>query len=299
MRHGNLDGRLAIAAAVSALFAVACADPGTSPRMGNTIPSSATLSFVNTSSADLLHGEVDLCKQVTTGSTAQEFPFSYSTDGGSVTQTTQSQDDGCVQIFHDETAGVQHTTTITEGTLPANWTLDSIRVELGSACTTKTGESDVIPTAVVITGNDCGRRVIFFNHFTQPGSCTFTKGYYRNHPDAVVALISTTISVGGANLSAAQAQAILDATPGKPGSITFTSNDLLNLVQQLITAILNGGLSGPQSVQDAIAAANAGITITAFTAITTTLTQTEIGDLIGDLSDFNEGFLAGFPHCGD
>ncbi|HEX9565205.1 MAG TPA: hypothetical protein VF981_14580 [Gemmatimonadaceae bacterium] len=153
-----------------------------------------------------------------------------------------------------------------------------------------------------VTTNNAGAVITFTNTLVEAG-CTFTKGYYRNHPDAVSDLITDlggSITVGGQSLDDAQAQAILDATPGKPGAITFTSNNLLNLTQQLITAILNGGESGPSSVQTAIADANAGISIAGDkTSITTTLSNTEVSALIGALAGFNEGALDGFPHCDD
>jgi hypothetical protein len=65
------------------------------------------------------------------------------------------------------------------------------------------------------------------------------------------------------NLTTARAQAVLNATPGTPGSVTFTSNLLLNLVQQLITAELNTarGSTASTGVQAAITAANAGINV--------------------------------------
>ena len=77
-----------------------------------------------------------------------------------------------------------------------------------------------------------------------PSLCTYTKGFYRNHSNVtadVIASTGGTITVGSSSLSAAQAQAVLNATPGKPGNVTFTSNLLLNLVQQLITAELEHG----------------------------------------------------------
>src|SRR6185312_3754652 len=48
-----------------------------------------------------------------------------------------------------------------------------------------------------------------------------------------------SVQVGSTNLSAARAQAVLNATPGQSGNVTYPSNLMLNLVQQLITAELN------------------------------------------------------------
>ena len=66
------------------------------------------------------------------------------------------------------------------------------------------------------------------------------------------------------NLTAAQAQAVLNATPGQPGNVTFTSNLLLNLAQQVITAKLNvaRGSTASAGVQSAIASASSAITVT-------------------------------------
>jgi len=122
------------------------------------------------------------------------------------------------------------------------------------------------------------------------GGCTYTKGWYRNNGS------NTVTPVNG--LSKADAQAIFDATPGKPGNVTWVgSNDLLNLYQQLLAAMLNGGTSsGNSTVTGAIAAAQLGTTVTGL-KITTTLTQAQISALINTLSTFNEGSFPGFPHC--
>jgi uncharacterized repeat protein (TIGR01451 family) len=139
-----------------------------------------------------------------------------------------------------------------------------------------------------------------------PVVCTLTKGFFRNHPAATAAIIADlggTLTIGGTALTAAQVQEILNATPGQPGDVTFTSNSLLNLTQQLITALLNlDGAAAPAQVQAAIAAVQAGITITIGAggqiSITTSLSQSQIGSLTETLSSFNEGAFPGFAHCG-
>ncbi len=99
--------------------------------------------------------------------------------------------------------------------------------------------------------------------------------------------------------SQAEAQAIFDATPGQPGNVTFGGNNsLLNLYQQLMAAILNGGTGGPAATQAAIIAAQNGTGGTGLN-ITTTLTKQQISTLTSALDAFNSGTLAGFPHCGD
>ena len=291
MRIIGKRGIISVAtAAAAALVALACAEPGTSPVRDATVPGSANRGFDNTS---INHtGLVQLCKQ-STGKGAPRrmlstFPGRRPTAGQASTSLTPGN---CYTIVDNE--GINTFTTITESaTLPANWSFDSIHVSGGSA--PDVGESISGNQVTVHSSNDRGRIVTYWNHYTAPtptGGCTFTKGYYRNHPAAVTAIADL-------GLSLSQAQAILKATPGKPQGYTFTSNNLLNLAQQLISAIINGGQSGPQAAQDAISDAIAGITISG-TSITTTLTQNGISSLIDTLSSFNEGSFAGFPHCGD
>lgn len=99
-----------------------------------------------------------------------------------------------------------------------------------------------------------------------PSVCTYTKGFYRNHPSVTAAVIGASggsILAGSTALNAAQAQAVLNATPGQPGNVAFSSNLLLNLVQQVIAAELNGvrGSTVSPDVQSAVNAANAGISV--------------------------------------
>jgi hypothetical protein len=138
------------------------------------------------------------------------------------------------------------------------------------------------------------------------GSCTSlivgtradaqTEGYFANHASAVTALFGSgvTVKVDSAQLTAAQVQALLMATAGKPGGVTFTSNALLTLVQQLLAADLNilRGSAAPASVLAAMAEANGGITISvngSSIALTTSLTTSQLSSLIDALTAFNEG----------
>ena len=97
--------------------------------------------------------------------------------------------------------------------------------------------------------------------------CTYTKGFYRNHASvtaSVIAGLGGSVQLGSVNLTAAQAQAVLNATPGVAGNVTYTSNLLLNLAQQVITAKLNvaRGSTASPGVQSAIASASSAITVT-------------------------------------
>jgi hypothetical protein len=122
-----------------------------------------------------------------------------------------------------------------------------------------------------------------------PTVCTYTKGYYRNHPTAtagVIAGMGGSVKVGSANLDAAQAQAVLTGT-----NVTATSNLLLNLAQQLITAELNvaRGSTASAGVQAAIVSANAAITTIVGSQIqlSTALSNDAVSALVYAIEGFN------------
>jgi len=123
--------------------------------------------------------------------------------------------------------------------------------------------------------------------------CTYTKGWYRNNGE------NTIIVVDGRTV--AQQQAIFDATPGKPGSVTWgDDNNNLNLYQQLLAALNNLGgnpTAGPAAVDAAVAAALAATSGTGTTIVVAA--GTDVSGLIDVLSAFNEGEFAGWPHCDD
>ena len=231
-----------------------------------------------------------ICKAANVSS-SDKFNFTVNVDGTG---------DQALQLGVGECSDItgSHLTVITESSsMPAGWAFNSIEVRYNS--TLDTPETISGQTATVRTGEDRGRIVTFYNTFT---GCTFTKGYYRNHnayTASKVASFGGTITVGGAAINASQAQAILDATPGQPGAITFSSNNLLNLAQQVISAILNGGLSGPASVVTAINNANAGFALTGGVHLTSALSSGALGNLITPVDNFNNGLVTGYPHCGD
>ena len=125
--------------------------------------------------------------------------------------------------------------------------------------------------------------------------CTYTKGFYRNHPNvtaSVIAFMGGSVQVGSTNLSAARAQAVLNATPNDGSNVTYTSNLLLNLAQQVITAKLNvarGSTTSP-SVQSAIASASSSITVTLSGGqirLTTALSTDAASALVATIENFN------------
>jgi hypothetical protein len=81
----------------------------------------------------------------------------------------------------------------------------------------------------------------------------------------VIAGMGGTIRLGAKNLTATQAQDVLNATPGQSGNVSWgTDNLLLNLSQQILAAELNGarGSTVSSAVQSAITQANNAITVT-------------------------------------
>jgi hypothetical protein len=121
--------------------------------------------------------------------------------------------------------------------------------------------------------------------------CTYTKGWYRNNGS------NTIIAVDGRTIG--QEQQIFDATPGKPGNVTWgDDNNNLNLYQQLLAALNNLGgnaTAGPAAVDAAVAAALAATSGSGTTIVVAP--GTDVSGLIDVLSAFNEGTFTGWPHC--
>jgi hypothetical protein len=125
--------------------------------------------------------------------------------------------------------------------------------------------------------------------------CTYTKGFYRNHASvtaSVIAGMNGSVRLGSVNLTAAQAQAVLNATPGTAGNVTYPSGLLLNLAQQVITAKLNvaRGSTASAGVQSAIASASNAITVTLTNGqirLTTALSSESASALNSTIENFN------------
>jgi hypothetical protein len=127
-----------------------------------------------------------------------------------------------------------------------------------------------------------------------------TQGFFANHPAAVRELLAAgaRLKVDSANLTAAQVQQVLVATAGKPGGVTFPSNSLLTLTQQLLAAQLNvlRGVVPPATVLAAFTQANGGIQVTLSGStihLQTTLSASQISALIQTLTGFNEAKVGG------
>ena len=128
------------------------------------------------------------------------------------------------------------------------------------------------------------------------GVCTYTKGYYRNHASvtsSVIAGMDGTIALGSKNLTAAQAQDILNATPGQSVNVSWgTDNLLLNLSQQVLASELNmaRGSTASSAVQSAITQANGAITVTTgglLIHVSTSLSKSSESTLVALIEGFN------------
>jgi hypothetical protein len=132
---------------------------------------------------------------------------------------------------------------------------------------------------------------------SRPPACLYTLGFYKNHPLVVTDAVNSAggLKLDGQTLSASQVNSVLGATPSKHPGITFTSNALLTLAQQVLTAELNiaRGAVAPASVTQALQQANAGLIVSGTMDISTTLTPSQIISLTSTLNKFNEGRLGG------
>lgn len=120
-------------------------------------------------------------------------------------------------------------------------------------------------------------------------SCTYSQGYWRNHPDAWPV---TSITLGTIVYQAAELMAILD-NPAR-------GNGLIILAHQLVAAKLNiANGADPSAVQQAIADADnmiAGLVVPPIG--NGYLSPQQTGDLTETLTEYNEGTI-GPGHCND
>jgi hypothetical protein len=265
-------------------------------------PTHPSLAFVGTPGDRAVEGErLEVCKEFAnqTGGTAN-FTVSGTLNGNPISSTNFSVNDGaCLEVWVVN-VGETAVLTVTETSPTSGFTTTVSGIQRTNGVNASFGPTTATSKQVNVAGGGTGAIITFTNTPIVTTGCTFTKGYWRNHPAAVAAAIASlggTITVGGQTLTAAQAQAILDATPGQPGSITFTSNLLLNAAQQLISAILNGGTS---AISSTITSAQSHIVIAANkTDISSNPADFDWSTLVGQLSNFNEGNVTGWPHCPD
>ena len=300
----NRKAALAAGASLGIAFLAACSDSPTDPAANVMVPKAnlAVGGVTSTPAPTATTGKLFVCK---TGNAGGSFTFSRSTTGTVVGSSyvggANASISGvniavntCLEVANDDSpSGNGSFITINEApaantvqTITAcqfrGYALDGVTLNPPEACVFVNGGN-------VFLNHFHGYVITYNNVFTPPPSgCTYTKGWYRNNGS------NTVTAVDGR--SKADAQAIFAATPGKPGDVTWEGgNNTLNLYQQLLAAILNGGLNGPTAVKNAIAAAQAA---TGGTGQNITLVPgTDVSALIDVLSSFNEGEFPNWPHC--
>jgi hypothetical protein len=128
------------------------------------------------------------------------------------------------------------------------------------------------------------------------GGCTFTQGYWKNHPSAWPV---TSLTIGGVVYSEQQLLTLFGTAPKGDASLI--------LAHQLIAALLNvasGAVASPavqQAINDAQAwmAANKGSNAALpYGVAAGSAAGNEATALTSTLDSFNSG-MAGTPHCGD
>lgn len=293
----NRKAALAAGASLGIAFLAACSDSPTAPPAPVSRPSLAIGDITDGPAPEAAPGVIIVCK---TGDVGGDFVFGRTTEGPNVdpnagVASNQTIATGkCLEVARDNSpSGSGSHITVTEQNAPnvtfsitacrfRGYALDGVTLNPPEDCTYTNGGD-------LFLNHFHGYVITYNNVLTPPPTgCTYTKGWYQSKNATLTGVDGLTIDVEAAFFA---------AQPNKTGSVSFVGpNNLLNLYQQLLAALENGGAGGPQAVQDAIAAAQAGTTVTG-TVLTTSLTNTQISNLINTLSAFNEGTFQGWPHC--
>ena len=289
----NRKAALSASAILGVAVLAACSDSPTAPTARTAFIAKSSFAVGDLTNSTPQVGTIKVCKAGNVGGSFDVTRTAVGTSAGTVSglNTLIATGECRIVALDDSPSDNGSNVTITEDAA-AN------TVSAVTGCVFIGGEPPVVD------GNPCafnpgarfinhfhGYVVTYTNTFTPPSTgCTFTKGWYRNNGS------NTVTAVDGR--TKAEAQTIFDATPGKPKGVSWgADNNNLNLYQQLLAAILNGGLNGPQATKDAIAAAQAA---TGGTGLTITVAAgTDVSGLIDALTAFNEGTLPGWPHCPD
>lgn len=286
-----------IAAAASLALLAACAGTGTDVNSPMAAPGGISRVVTPATAAGQAgnntpnQGEVEVCKYGT------DATFSVGPTGGSAT-TFAVADGTCKVVVVDLTTTSPANSYTIQEVASSAYTLQSVlRTDIQFLANTTTdvtsAQVPVSDPVVALVNAFHGVHLVYHNNPVTQTGCTYTKGWYRNNGS------STVIAVDGRSI--AEAQAIFNATPGKPGSVTWGSdNNNLNLYQQLLAALNNlGGVAdaGPSAVDAAISAAMAAESGTGTSIVIAA--GTDVSGLISVLSAFNEGTYSGWPHCDD
>jgi hypothetical protein len=276
-------------------FLAACSDSPTAPSNAAFVPKSTfAVGDVTTSTPEL--GKVKVCKA---GNIGGSFDVTRNVVGGSTGTVsglnTLIANGQCKIVAEDQSGSGVGSEVIISEDAAAN-VVSSVT---GCVFIGNPGGIDAAPCAFNPTSRFInqfhGYVITYTNTFTPPPppstGCTFTKGWYRNNGS------NTIIAVDGRTIG--QEQQIFDATPGKPGNVTWgANNNNLNLYQQLLAALNNLGgnaTAGPAAVDAAVAAALAATSGSGTTIVVAP--GTDVSGLIDVLSAFNEGTFTGWPHC--
>jgi hypothetical protein len=296
MKSLHLSSCYAVAAAALVGLA-ACAGESTLPSEFKS-PTSARFALGDVgsigTSATPEFGKVKVCKSAgsnVSGTFAiSRAPYGPASTGSALTTATV-QPGQCVTVAEDFSGSGSASDIVVDET--------SAGFVSATAAQTVVGSVPYTDGSTVLQINQFHGFTVTYVNFVEPPHvdvCTYTKGWYRNNG-------SNTIIATADGLNKSQQQQVFNATPGQPGSVTWTGgNNTLNLYQQLLAAINNLGgdeSAGPNSVDAAIIAAKAGTTVTTLNGGVqiTLVAGTDVSGLIATLSAFNEGTLAGFPHC--
>jgi len=294
MQSTKLGSCYAVAAAAVLVGLAACAGESTSPGQFKS-PTSARFALGDVSAdATPVVGQIKVCKSagsnVSGTFSVTRTPFNGNT-GGTVLDPATVNPGECKVVAEDfSTNGTASDVVIDE---------TSAGFQSATAVGTDGPVAGYTDATTALRVNAFHGFTVTYVNFVEPPStgCTYTKGWYRNNG-------SNTIIALADGLTKSQQQQVFNATPGKPGLVTWTGgNNTLNLYQQLLAAInnLGGETGGPAGVDAAIAAAIAG------TDVTTNgggvqiglVAGTDVSGLITTLSAFNEGSLTDWPHCAD
>jgi cysteine-rich repeat protein len=155
----------------------------------------------------------------------------------------------------------------------------------------------LLAAPIAACGFDTNQNTVFSQHDgdDEEDQCTFTQGYWKNHPEAWPVM---SLTLGGVMYTQQQLLDILDEP--------VVGNGALALAHQLIAAKLNVAFGAPDDdIDDAIDDADAllaGLTLPPIGS--GTLDPSVTSDLVEELDDFNNSKLRGDacepePECGD
>ena len=283
----NRKAALAASASLGMAFLAACADSPVAPAVAKVVPRAPSFDVGDAATSTPVPGRLIVCKA---GNIGGDFTVARTAGSGAFDTDGLHLNQGqCVVVAEDGSPQGFGSVFRVHEVAAANVTY----VIAGQAIEIGFPPSTIVPAPVdnqeFFINSIHGIRVTYTNTFTPPPTgCTYTKGWYQSKNATLTGVDGLSVDVEADFFA---------ATPNKTGDVSFVGpNNLLNLYQQLLAALENGGAGGPQAVQDAIDDAQAGTTVTG-TQLTTTLTNTEISDLIVTLTAFNEGTFVGWPHC--